>query len=110
MISSILIYAGSAVIVVWGGGHLLATRPVVAGFGSLSADNQRVITMEWILEGATLCLIGVLVSLVEFSRERTGSTGSLVVRACVGMLLVMAVVSARTGARTSVRPMKASRS
>lgn len=107
MISSVLIHVGSVAILMWGIGHLLATRSVVAGFGSLSTDNRRIITMEWILEGVTLCFIGALVGLVEACGERPNRTGSLVVWACVATLFIMALVSARTGARTSIGPMRA---
>lgn len=107
MASSVLIYVGSVAIFVWGVGHLMATRPVVAGFEPLSVDNRRIITMEWILEGATLCFVGALAGLVEWRGGPSDRAGSLVVWACAAMLLVMALVSARTGARTSVGPMKA---
>lgn len=44
-----LVYIGSAIIVIWGIGHLAAIKSVIAGFSSVSSDNRRVITMEWIL-------------------------------------------------------------
>ncbi len=56
-----LFYTGSAVIFLWGVGHLIPTPGIVKGFGPLSEDNRRIITMEWIAEGMTLCFIGVLV-------------------------------------------------
>ncbi len=107
MTGAAFIYLGSAVIFVWGIAHLAATRPVVDGFGPLSPDNRRVITMEWILEGATPCFLGVLPALVESTGGRSTPIGSVVIRACVGMPVLMAIVSAFTGARTSVVPTKA---
>jgi len=41
----ILLYVAAALTAVWGVAHLFATRGVVAGFGQLSADNRRIITM-----------------------------------------------------------------
>ena len=81
-----LLSIGSVVIFLWGVGHILPTRSVVAGFGELSSDNTRIITMEWLIEGVTLCFVGA--------------------RAAAAMLIVLAVISAYTGARTAVLPMK----
>ena len=58
---SLLLYAGSGVIVLWGMGHLIPTWSVVSGFGKISTDNRRIITMEWLVEGLTLCFLGILV-------------------------------------------------
>ena len=49
-----LLYAASALTGLWGVAHLFATRGVVAGFGDISVDNRRIITMEWIVEGVAL--------------------------------------------------------
>ena len=57
---------GSAIIFTWGVGHLIPTRSVVTGFGDLTPDSRRIITMEWMAEGLTLCFIGVLGALVAF--------------------------------------------
>ncbi|MFB0515085.1 MAG: hypothetical protein ACETWG_00590 [Candidatus Neomarinimicrobiota bacterium] len=53
MLNDILLHIGSAIIIVWGIAHLVPTRNIVAGFGDLSPDNTRIITMEWIAEGLT---------------------------------------------------------
>ena len=45
----------------WGIAHLFATRAVVKGFGEISKDNKKIITMEWIVEGVSLIFIGTLV-------------------------------------------------
>jgi len=60
----VLLVLGSLVITVWGIAHLFPTKSIVKGVGSISLDNRRIITMEWIVEGLTLCFIGVLVLLV----------------------------------------------
>jgi amino acid transporter len=107
MTHSVLIYTGSLIGTVWGIGHLVATRSVVQGFGPISDDNRRIITMEWILEGLTLCFLGVLPATMAATGNSSSGAGEIVLWACAAMLLTMAMVSAATGARTSVAPMRA---
>ena len=104
--SALLLYTGSAVILVWGVGHLIPTRGVVSGFGNLSPDNARIITMEWVAEGLTLCFLGLLVALVAALVGPDHQAAHLVARICAGMLAAVAILSAFTGARTSVLPMR----
>jgi len=106
-VQTTLIYIGSLVIAVWGAGHLRATRAVVRGFRSESLENRRIITMEWILEGMMLCFLGGLASTIVATGHVEGDAGRLVIRACAAMLVAMAIVSAATGARTSIGPMRA---
>jgi hypothetical protein len=103
MINDILLYAGAGVIFLWGVAHVAPTRGVVAGFGELSPDNRRIITMEWVAEGLALCFVGVLVFL---TRLFLGGAGRVVYLASAAFLLVLAALSSFTGARTSVLPMK----
>ena len=72
-----LLYVGAFLSLGWGISHLIATKPVVTGFGDISEDNRRIITMEWIAEGVTLVFIGVLVALVTYLSRATG-LGALV--------------------------------
>jgi hypothetical protein len=102
----ILLYAGAIMIFAWGIGHLIPTTSIVNGFGSLSEDNRRTITMEWIAEGLTLCFIGLLVIAALLTFGPASQTVTFVGRACALMLLVLAVLSTLTGARTSVLPMR----
>jgi len=46
MISENFLYIGSAIIVLWGISHIIPTRSVVAGFGTLSTDDMRILMME----------------------------------------------------------------
>jgi len=101
-----LLFTGSTVIFLWGVGHILPTRGVVAGFGELSSDNTKIITMEWLIEGFTLCFIGVLVALVAAILGPLDAATHLVARAAAVMLVILATISAFTGARTAVLPMK----
>ncbi len=103
---TLLLCVGSGVITAWGIGHLMPTRNVVAGFGDLSVDNRRIITMEWLAEGLTLCFLGILVVLCTFAVGPNEAATHLVVRASAVMLFSMAALSAVTGARTAILPMK----
>jgi hypothetical protein len=51
-----LVYAAAILVSLWGVAHLVPTRSVVAGFGSISLDSRRVLTMEWMAEGLTMLL------------------------------------------------------
>ena len=106
MANEIVLYIGSIVIIVWGIAHIAPTIPVVKGFGELSTDNKRIITMEWIAEGLTLCFIGLLALLVTILEGPDNPAADIVYIACGGMLIVMAALTAFTGARTSVIPIK----
>ena len=62
--------------------------------------------MESIAEGLTLCFIGVVVLLVTSLAGSQSQTAFIVYLACAVMLLVMAILTATTGARTSILPYK----
>jgi len=106
MANDVMLYIGSVAITLWGIAHIVPTKPVVAGFGAISEDNRRIITMEWIAEGLTLCFIGLLVLFVTIWGGSESSVSILVYRISAVMLLVMAGVSLFTGARTSILPIK----
>ncbi|MFQ5988179.1 MAG: hypothetical protein ACE5H6_04940, partial [Dehalococcoidia bacterium] len=102
MINDILLYIGSIVITLWGIAHIVPTKSIVNGFGPISQDNKRIITMESIAEGLTLCFIGVLVLLVTSLAGSQSQAAYIVYLACAVMLLIMAILTAMTGARTSI--------
>ena len=106
MANNILLYVGSAIIVIWGIAHIVPTKSVVKGFGSISQDNRRIITMEWIAEGLTLCFIGLLVLFITLTAGSQNPVSLNVYRACALMLVIMAVLTGVTGARTSIVPIK----
>jgi len=106
MINDILLYVGAAVITLWGIAHIVPTKSVVNGFGKMSQDNRRIITMEWIAEGLTLCFIGLLVLFVTIWGEAQNQTSAIVYLTSAVMLVVMAVLTSLTGARTSIVPIK----
>ena len=104
--ADILVYLGGAVIALWGIAHIAPTKSVVAGFGAISEDNRRIITMEWAAEGLTLSFIGLLVLLVTALDGFQNSASLSVYRISAAMLLVMAGWTLLTGARTSILPIK----
>ena len=96
-----LTYAGAVLIFIWGVAHIIPARAVVDGFGPISTDNRRIITMEWVAEGLALCFIGLLVLISTIADA--GATAPVM---SAVMLLVMAAWTALTGARTSILPIK----
>ena len=102
----VLLLLGSLVITVWGIAHLFPTKSIVNGFGSISLDNRRIIKMEWIVEGLTLCFIGVLVLLVTSFAGPQNLVSVLVYQSAAWMLVVMAGLTFMTGAKTSITTIK----
>jgi len=106
MINEILLYIGAGIIALWGIAHIVPTKAIVNGFGAISEDNKRIITMESIAEGLTLGFIGVLVLLVTSLADSQSQAANIVYLTCGVMLLIMAILTALTGARTSILPYK----
>ena len=106
MLSNVLLFLGSGIVILWGIAHIIPARSVVKGFGELSEDNRRIITMEWVAEGLTLIFIGALVLLVTLQGGPPDPVSVLVTRACALMLLTMAAWTFVTGGRTSIVPIK----
>ncbi len=101
-----MLYIGSIVITFWGIAHIIPTKSVVTDFGPISRDNKRIITMEWIAEGLTLCFIGLLVLFITLLGGSQNPVSLIVYRISAVMLVVMAGLSLLTGARTSILPIK----
>jgi hypothetical protein len=85
----------------WGIAHLFPTRSVVEGFGDIGTENERVITMEWILEGVTLIFAGALTAAITLIGDNTSTTATVAYVATAGLLIVMAVVSFLTAGRNT---------
>lgn len=100
------VYIGSLASFIWGVAHITVTKPVVEGFGALSEDNRRILTMEWIAEGFALCFIGILGALVALVGEPGEVLFRVVLLACAGVLFAFAVLAGMTGARTSQIPFR----
>ncbi|RJR28828.1 MAG: hypothetical protein C4576_35870 [Desulfobacteraceae bacterium] len=100
-----LLYIASAFLGFWGISHLLATKGAVASFGELSADNHRIITMEWISEGLALLSTAVFVAAVT-AVDPKAAVSSIVYAVAIGTLIVFALVSIFTGFRVAFLPFR----
>jgi hypothetical protein len=101
-VNNTLIYTGSAIIIIWGIAHLIPTKNIIKGFGEISADNKKILAMEVIAEGLTLIFLGVLAILITWFGDPRSFTAHIVYYAEAGILLIMALVTLFTGARTPV--------
>jgi hypothetical protein len=101
----VLLYLGSGLTVIWGVAHLFPTKSVVQGFGEISIDNKRIITMEWITEGLALIFLGVFVATVTVI-DPSNVVSTAIYFISVIMLLVMALLSLLTGFKVSFLPFK----
>jgi len=57
---------GAVVPALWGFAHLFPTKSVINGFGEITTDNKRIITMEWLVEGVSLIFIGLVTAAATF--------------------------------------------
>ena len=101
----VLLYIAAAMTGVWGIAHLFATKGVIAGFGDLSADNRRIITMEWIVEGVALISTAAFVAAAT-AVEPGAAVSSAVYAVAIGTLVVLAVVSLFTGFKVAFLPFR----
>jgi hypothetical protein len=103
--NSLLIFIGSTLSGLWGVAHLFATKGVVEGFGDLTDDNRRIITMEWIAEGVALISTAAFVAAVTVLHTE-GLASKAVYTVAIATLLVFAVVSLFTGFKVAFFPFK----
>ncbi|MFH1194889.1 MAG: hypothetical protein V1720_04205 [bacterium] len=101
-----IILTSAIIIILWGIAHVIPTSNVVKGFGELSVNNKLIIKMEWVAEGLALIFIGALVLILNCVSDREVYEVRLVNIMCGVMLLIMAVWTALTGARTRIIPIK----
>ena len=100
-----LLYVAAALTGLWGIAHLFAIRGVVAGFGELTPDNRRIITMEWIVEGVALVSLAALVAVVT-AVDPEAAASSAAYAVAIATLLVLALVSLATGFRIAFLPFR----
>ena len=105
MINLILLYAGAALPLVWGVAHLFPTKNVVAGFGDITLDNKRIITMEWINEAAALIFISAIVFAVTLI-EHTSTVSQAVYWLSFVVLNTFSVISLLTAFKINFLPYK----
>ena len=106
MEASTMAYIAAVLCGVWGLAHLAATKAVVGGFGPLTQENERTLTMAWVGGGLTLLFISALVVLVTLPVPGAGLEAWLVYQSCAGMLIVSTVVMLFTASRTPIVAMK----
>ena len=78
---------------------------VVKEFGDISIDNQRIITMEWIIEGVSLIFIGVIVSAVTYI-DHTHVISKTIYWISFIMLNTLSIISLMTGFKVNFLPYK----
>ena len=105
MADLVFLYLGAALVALWGIAHLFPTKSVVEGFGDISTDNKRIITMEWIVEGVSLFFMGLLVATVTFIDPLSVVSRAVYILSILG-LLVLATVSLFTGFKVNLFPYK----
>ena len=99
------LYLGAAMPAAWGVSHLFATKGVVAGFGTLTPDNRRIITMEWIVEGVALIATAAFVvaaTIVQPDSPAASATYAV----AIATLIALAIVSLFTGFRIAFLPFR----
>jgi len=105
MVNQVLLYAGSAVVFVWGVAHLFPTKSVVKGFGDITLDNKRIITMEWIIEGAALIFVAAIVCCVTYIDHKAKVSIAVYWLSFV-MLNALSMISLMTGFKINFLPFK----
>jgi len=105
-VSGILIAAGGAIALAWGVAHIVPVKAVVRSFEPLGADQRRILTMEWVAEGLALAFLGILILVLDGAGGRAEPAGRLALSLAAAFLLVMALWTRLTGARTSIIPIK----
>lgn len=97
-----LAWVAAVISAAWGIGHILPTRGVVAGFGEITENNRRIITMEWVAEGLTLVFLGALVAVVTLVGGAHDPVVRAVYVASAVMLIAIGAWTALTAARGGI--------
>ena len=101
----VFLYLASGMLLFWGVAHLVPTRSVVRGFGEISSDNKKIISMEWIGEGLTLIFLGILILSVTVLGDG-GVLAITIYLLCFIMLIALSLVSLFTGFRINYLPFR----
>ena len=99
--AAILAYVAAAIIGLWGVAHVVPTRRIVAGFSDTSVDNRRVLLQEWLAEAVTMWALAALVTSVTAVAGGTAAA-QWADRVIAAALIVLAILTGLTGARTPV--------
>jgi hypothetical protein len=106
MAGVVLLYIGAIIVFGWGAAHIAPVKGVVKGFGDITPENRRIITMTWVSEGLGLCFIGVIVFVEALLYGIDSGCARAVYISAAVMLVLGAFWTALTGARTRIVPMK----
>lgn len=98
--NDILIYCGAGIIMLWGIAHIIPTKAILNGFGTISADNRKVLSMGIIAEGLFLIFLGVLPLVAVLTGNSANNAANYIVIACAVMIFILAVLTLVTGAQT----------
>ncbi len=104
--NDILSITGAVFIMIWGTAHMFPTKSIVKGFGDISEDNKRILTMEWINEGLTLIFLGLLIVVTTFFGQSGLHLTKLINIITSIMLFGMAILSLFTGYKIKFIPFK----
>ena len=102
LLNDLLLYISAAIVALWGLMHLAVTKSVVDGFGEISPDNRWIILQEWIIEGVAMVFLAILLVYFTF----TGVVDLVMYWLIAGALIIFAIITALTGARTAITPFK----
>ena len=105
MINQILLYAGAALPLFWGIAHIFPTKNIVAGFGEISNDNKRIITMEWINEAVALIFVAAVVFAVTWI-DHTSASAKVIYWLSFIALNTLSVISLATAFKIDFLPYK----
>ncbi len=103
--NSVVLYVAAAMTGLWGAAHLFATRGVIAGFGDLTTNNKRIITIEWIVEGVALISTAAFV-VAATAIQPEAAVSSAVYVVAIGTLVALAAVSLFTGFKVASLPFR----
>jgi hypothetical protein len=105
MINKILLFVAAFFLLAWGIAHLFPTNSVVEGFAGISIDNQRIIRMEWIIEGVALIFLAIILASVTYI-DYTSIVSKSIYLIVALMLITLTVVSFFTGFKINFLPFK----
>ena len=105
MINKIFLFVAAFFLLAWGIAHLFPTNSIVEGFGGISIDNQRIITMEWIIEGVALIFLAVIIASVTYI-DYTSIISKTIYLIAALMLITLTVVSFFTGFKINFLPFR----
>lgn len=105
IINQALLFVGAALPLIWGVAHLFPTKNFVAGFGDISIDNKRMITMEWINEAAALIFVSAIVFAVTWINH-TSAISTTVYWISIVAMNVFFIISLSTAFKINFVPYK----